>query len=314
MTLPLRRTTVMTLGASIMTLGLLILPGCGGRSDDSIAYVNEPTQGTPSGGGTGGAPAPDSTAGKTPAAAPAAKAEAPADSTPATKVEGWGTLKGRVVFEGNAPEPKVEIEKGKASKDPTVCAVNAPIVSQKLVVNPKNKGVKNAIVYIPQPTAVNKEAESEAKGRTVLFDQKGCVFDPHVLAVMEKSPVTVKSSDPVGHNVNIKLPNNQKNFTVPANGTTVFQTQAAERAPGQVVCDIHTWMTSWWYVSKNPYYAVTDDDGNFEIKNVPAGAQKVVVWAESVHPKLVANKEPVTIKPSGETTAEYKIDSKMINP
>jgi hypothetical protein len=309
MTRRLTPISLMALCAGITTSCLMVLPGCGAKSDDSIVYVNEPTAGRPTG---DGASAPANPSGAAPASASTAKSDSP-PAAPAAKAEGWGTLKGRVVFEGNPPPPVVEMAKGKAPKDPTVCAADAPIVSQKLVVNAKTKGVKNAIVYIPAPTDVNKEAESEARARTVLFDQKGCVFDPHVLAVMEKSPVTIKSSDPVGHNVHMKLQNDTANFAVQANGTTVFQSKAAERAPGQVVCDIHTWMTSWWYVSKNPYFAVTDDDGNFEIKNVPAGAQKVVVWQEAVHPKLVANKETVAIKPNDTTTVEYKIDPKMLN-
>jgi hypothetical protein len=300
------------LGAGLATSFLMFTAGCGGaaqKADYATVEVAEPALG----GTAGGSSTATSPAAGTPAAAAAGKADT-AEAAPAVKSEGWGDLKGRVVFEGEPPAPRVEVAQGKALKDPTVCAATTPIVSEKLIVDPKTKGVKYAIVYIPQPTAVNKEAESEARGRSIVFDQKGCVFEPHVLAVMEKSPVNIKSSDPVGHNVNVKLTNNSKNFSVPANGTTVFQTQGAERAPGQVVCDVHGWMTAWWYVSKNPYYAVTDDQGNFVIKNAPAGTQKVVVWQEAVHPKLVANKESVNIKANGETTMEYKITPALLNP
>ena len=70
--------------------------------------------------------------------------------------------------------------------------------------------------------------------------------------------------------------------SIAAGQTTTIHPLGAERTPGQVICDIHPWMTAWWMVLDNPYFAVTDENGNFEIKNVPAGTQKVVVWQEAV--------------------------------
>jgi len=45
-----------------------------------------------------------------------------------------------------------------------------------------------------------------------------------------------------------------------------------------VSCTIHPWMNGWVRVFNHPYYAVTDEHGNFELKNVPAGQFRVVVW------------------------------------
>ena len=77
---------------------------------------------------------------------PARRAAAP------VKAEGWGTLKGQVVFGGDPPTPKVLAEKGKAAKDPEVCAKDAPLVSERLVVDGATKGVKNVLVYLSKPT------------------------------------------------------------------------------------------------------------------------------------------------------------------
>src|SRR5262245_51753211 len=71
---------------------------------------------------------------------------------------GYGTIKGRLVWGGDkAPERKVRFEKGKAEKD-AVCAKNAPIMMDDLVVDPKSKGVQNAFVYLVKPTGQNPEA------------------------------------------------------------------------------------------------------------------------------------------------------------
>ena len=75
------------------------------------------------------------------------------------------------------------MEQGKAEKNPEVCAKDSPIESERLVVDPATKGVKNVLVYLPRPTAVNEDAKKAMAGRKVDFDQKGCVFEPHVLGL-----------------------------------------------------------------------------------------------------------------------------------
>ena len=96
-----------------------------------------------------------------------------------------------------------------------------------------------------------------------------------------------------------------------------FTPSAPERTPGQVVCDIHPWMTSWWMVLDSPYFAVTDDKGNFEIKNVPAGTQKVVVWQEAVAKGgfvTASSGEDMTIKANDTTEKQFSIDPTKLLP
>ena len=134
-------------------------------------------------------------------------------STAAVKAEGWGTLKGQFVFGGDPPPASDPSGKGKAEKDPEICAKDGPIKSERLVVDPASKGVRFALVYLPKPTAVNEDAKKAAASAKIEFDQKGCVFEPHVLGLMAGVPVTLKSSDPTNHNVNVKLKNSSFNQT-----------------------------------------------------------------------------------------------------
>src|SRR5206468_9774670 len=129
--------------------------------------------------------APPSTS-ATPTAAPSTTGSAPVTA------EGWGTLKGKVVYGGDAPTPKVIAEKGKAPKDPEVCAKDAPLVSERLVVDGPSKGVRNVLVYLPRPTSVSDEAKKAYAGANVVFDQDKCVFEPHVLGMMAGAPITLK--------------------------------------------------------------------------------------------------------------------------
>src|SRR4051794_23308449 len=98
-----------------------------------------------------------------------------------TTAEGeFGTIKGKLVFDGDAPEPKVLEAVGKASRDPNVCAASSPIRDERLVVDPKSKGVQDAIVYLVKPNGSNPDAIKELNAKTpkVVIDQKGCVYIP----------------------------------------------------------------------------------------------------------------------------------------
>jgi hypothetical protein len=287
--------------------------GCGGHpTDESDVSVVVPSSDVTVTSKAPGAAAPAPTSG----AAASPGAAVPAATTTAS-AGGWGTLKGQVVFSGTAPPTKTLEEQGKAEKDPDMCAVSAPIMSERLVIDDATKGVKNVLVYLPRPSAVNEDAKKEALAKTIEFDQKGCVFAPHVLGLMTGAKVVMKSSDPKNHNVNVKLKNTLFNSTI-AGGQSVPVTPAdPERTPGQVVCDIHPWMNSWWMVLDHPYVAVTDAKGNYEIKNVPAGSQKVVVWQEFVKGGgfvTAPSGENVDIKAGDATTKDFTIDAGKLLP
>jgi len=303
-------------GALTLSAALLLsIAGCGGKGPEidtaSSTVIADPSvpssrSSTP--------PAILTPTPATSASATATPITAPTTSSPSTttaKTEGWGTLKGRVVFDGDAPARAVistDPEKAKA------CGVTE-IKSERLVVDQASKGVKNAIVYIPKPNgAVNPEAKSAKASANVVFDQKKCVFEPHVLAIMTNTKLDIKSSDPVSHNINSKVQNNTFNDAIQPHGEMVKTPVAAARQPGMVTCDIHPWMMAYWLVLDHPYFAVTDDKGNFEIKNAPAGVQKVAVWQEATQFVTPAAGQEVTIAANGETTQEFQIKADKVKP
>ncbi len=311
----IRKGGFFALGLTTLFVSTAGLTGCNSgkapESDDAVVVPatgeNIPTvaNGNPSAAGSPTTETKANATASTPAAAPAAL----------VKAEGWGTLKGQIVFGGNPPEVPVLEEKGKAEKDPQFCAKDASIKSERLLVDGASKGVKNVLVYLPKPTAVNEEAKSAAASHEVTFDQDKCIFEPHVLGMMVGSKVTLKSSDEVNHNVNAKLQKNSPFNTILAAGqSSAFSPGEAERGPIPVTCDIHPWMQAWWMILDNPYIATTDEKGNFEIKNVPAGTQKVVVWQEATKFVTPPSGEDVNIK-AGETTSKtWTIDPGMVKP
>src|SRR5262249_26971064 len=136
----IRKPVLFGLGLSATLAAAAAGCGQGGETSDAV-YVPPPNAKLP----TTAAPGAPTTAGggSTPAATASAASSATTTATAAVKAEGWGTLKGKVVFGGDPPQPKVKQEKGKAVKDPEFCAKDAPILSEHLVVNSGTKGVKN---------------------------------------------------------------------------------------------------------------------------------------------------------------------------
>jgi hypothetical protein len=296
-----------SLGAAAIAVAI---SGCGGGSqqvDDARVLPSEGLGSTASAPPPAGSPAAPASPG-TPAANPA---DTPAPATGA--VEGWGTIKGRVVFDGTPPEAKTL----RVDKNPEVCA-KTPLKSERLVVDEASKGVRYALVYIPRPTKKNPEAVSAASQATVEFDQQQCTFKPHAVALMKGAKVVLKSSDPVNHNVNAHLKVNPPyNKVLPEGEAITLEGLAAERQPAEVTCDIHSWMKAYWLIIDSPYFAVTDAQGNFEIKDVPAGAQKLVVWHEAVAQNFVtaSSGDNINVKPNDATKLpDYKIPSAKIRP
>jgi plastocyanin len=316
-------TSVYRLGLIAGTLSLGLLSGCGTGSstpaDGGVVRITEPDKLTGGAGVAAAAPAAsnDGAMAAEPAASPAA-AEATTAAAPsgeaAGATEGWGTLKGRVVFVGDVPLLQPLVAKGSDVKDAQVCAAQ-DVPNEKLIVDPTTKGVRNAIVYIPRPTTVNPAAQAAAEKAVVEFDQKNCVFVPHVLAVAKGGKILIKSSDQAGHNVHSLLRGTSFNQGIQPGSQVTLEVKNAEGRPGQVVCDIHPWMKAWWLTLNNPYFAVTNEQGEFEIKDVPAGEQKVVVWTEATHPAFVTSSgtgDPVTIPAGGEASVEFKLEASKV--
>jgi hypothetical protein len=108
------------------------------------------------------------------------------------------------------------------------------------------------------------------------------VFLSHVLAVSVGQTVTLMNSDNVGHNTNIGGKSLKFNQIVPAGGEIPLVPQKEEAAPAKVVCSIHPWMVAYMLPRDNGYYAVTGEDGSFEIANLPAGEElEIQVWHEN---------------------------------
>jgi hypothetical protein len=198
----------------------------------------------------------------------------------------WGTIKGQVVWGGQTvPEPKVVDLKD--NKDREHCLSKGPIVSEELVVNPKNKGVRWAFVWLePEPgdppLKIHPKLAAIEK-KQIEVDQPCCKFEPHALGLRQGQEIVAKNSAPVPHNINwtggSKNPGN--NVIIPAGGSYTIKDLQADKLSVKIVCNIHGWMGGWVRIFDHPYFAITDENGKFEIKHAPAGKFRLRGWHEA---------------------------------
>ncbi len=196
----------------------------------------------------------------------------------------WATLKGQVIWDAPAPDqPKIV-----AGVNKDVCAKDPAPLEEDYIINKGNKGLKNVFVWI-QPTGAEKGAKfpvaniypnllKPAKD-TAEIDQPCCRFIPHVLAAREGQKMLIKNSAPIAHNAKWSSKDNGEiNPLLPAGGKFELQKPlVAESGEISLNCSLHSWMKAHVRVFDHPYFAITDDDGNFEIPDAPVGAYSIFV-------------------------------------
>lgn len=201
------------------------------------------------------------------------------ETAQATEKEGWGHLRGRFTITG-APEPaKLAI-----TKDEAYCG-KFTIVDRSLIVNPDG-GLANVVVMLnlkrgvkpPQP----HESYQATENANVLLDNIKCEFQPRVVLLRSSQTLEVKNSDPdpIAHNTKVEADPPINPILPP--GQTITAKFKAGRLPSPVSCSIHPWMTAKLVVKDTPYMAVTDDQGEFTIENLPAGKWEFQVWQEKL--------------------------------
>jgi len=216
----------------------------------------------------------------------------------------WSDVKGQVVFAGANVPKQAPLN---VNKDQQACLAKGPILNEEVVVNPQNKGVANVFVWITDASGakppMNPALAKPAKP-TVELDQPTCAFEPHALAMREGQTLVAKNTAPVAHNVNWQgspAKNPGGNKIIPPGKDEKISNLKADKRPIAVSCNIHPWMKGWVRVYDHPYFAVTDKDGNFEIKGAPAGKYKIWYWSDTGYKggAAGANGEDITIKGGG---------------
>jgi len=205
-----------------------------------------------------------------------------------------GTISGTIHYEGKAPKAK----KLKMNADPFCKGAHkkAPH-NDEIVVNDGN--VEGVFVYIK--SGLSATQKTSAKPMKAEIDQHGCLYEPKVVGVVAGQPLIIKNSDSTLHNVHSFAKSNQ-NFNQAMSGVGSIEKTFAKPEMGiKMKCDVHPWMSSYINVMDHPFFATTNEKGEFTIKDIPDGEYTLEAW----HVKL--GTKTASVKVSGSA----KVDLKM---
>jgi len=221
---------------------------------------------------------------------------------PSVNAAATGKITGSVKLSGAAPHMRgIDM-----SKDPYCSKAHEsnPAKMENVVVG-SGDGLANVVVYISEGLSGNEGASSPEP----VFDQKGCMYQPHVLAMDVDQKFKVITSDQTTHNIH-PLPapgggNIGWNKSQPPGAPPIETSWKAAEVAINVKCNIHPWMHGYFVVVKGPY-GTSDDNGNFTVDNVPAGSYTVTAWQE----ELGTQTQKVTVGAGASAKADFTFKSK----
>jgi len=185
------------------------------------------------------------------------------------------------------------------SKDPSCGQTRggAPPAGENVVVG-ANGGLANVVVYISEGLSGAVLVAS----KPVTFEQKGCQYIPHVVAVNPGQHMTILNSDKTMHNIHPDPKpgggNNAFNKSQLGGAPALDITWPAEEIAIPVKCNVHPWMHAYIAVVKGPN-GVSDGGGSFTLDNVPPGTYTLTAWHETYGTQTqkvtVAEGKPATV-------------------
>ena len=203
---------------------------------------------------------------------------------------GTARIVAKVVLSGTPPRPT----KLQMNADP-VCAKKhqtTAVLSQTVEAG-ADGALKDTLVFVKDGVTGAYPAPSTP----ATLDQIGCVYTPHVFGVMAGQPVQIINSDPTLHNIHpMPVVNAGFNIGMPIEGMKQTRAFSKAEAPFHVKCDVHPWMSAYIGVFSHPFFGVSNEQGEAELKNLPAGTFQVQAWQE----KYGALTQSVTVA-AGET-------------
>ena len=205
-----------------------------------------------------------------------------------------GVVSGKISFTGTAQAAR-KIDMG---ADPVCAGSGENIQTEDVVVN-SNATLKNVFVYVKDGLSGKT---FETPKTSVALDQKGCHYAPHVLGIQVNQPLDIVNSDSTLHNVH-GIPTQSKEFNLgmPIQGMKLSRKFDKPEVMVKFKCDVHPWMHAYIGVVDHPFFGVTNDQGSFEIKDLPPGKYTLEAW----HEKYGTQTKEITVDESGSQSVDF---------
>ena len=199
---------------------------------------------------------------------------------------------GHVHFAGQVPKA---VRSG-STTDPS-CPKLAAGTNQEFVTG-TDGALANVVVYVSDGLGAQT---FDVPAEAAVIEQKGCLYEPHVLAFRANQTLKVINDDKTMHNIHPMPSNNREwNKAEPA-GAIVEEKFAREEVGIPVKCNVHPWMRSYLAVFKHPFFAVTGRDGSFDLRNLAPGEYTLQAW----HEKLGTMTQKITVVAGQTKTVDF---------
>ena len=185
-----------------------------------------------------------------------------------------GAISGKVTLEGAPPRSKpLDLTK---EPDCVLMHASKPLYPENVLTGPGNS-LRNVVVYVSSETS----DEAARPLSPAVFDQRGCHYTTHVLAVRVGQEIQISNSDPFSHNIHPLARVNREWNKMQPPGTPPFSYAYDHEEIIPIKCNIHPWMQGYFVVLKTSHFAVTGEDGRFTLPDLPPGHYVVTAWHEA---------------------------------
>ena len=193
--------------------------------------------------------------------------------------EPFGSIRGRVVVDGDVPPPGVLMRAGRHS--PGFPKTEVP--DDSLQVHSQNHGLANVLVFLTDVKRVRSAQAAIPNGPVVMEINDGR-FQSRAFILRTGQHFGAKSHDGLTYYLRLQGSGNPPVHNWPVPGSAALAAvplrSKAEAEPVQVFSNVHPWMKAWVLVLDHPYAAITDENGRFQINLIPVGDYHVRVWHE----------------------------------
>jgi plastocyanin len=212
-------------------------------------------------------------------------------------VNAASSITGTITFEGKAPA----LRPLAMDADPACAKKHSGPVPNEMLALGSGNTMGNIMVWVSKGLPSGKTWP--APSTPVTLDQKGCVYQPHVMGIMVGQQYKILNSDGVLHNIHT-LPKVNPSFNKGMPPTLKETTTKFDKpeAVFHIKCDVHPWMSAYVAVFTHPFFSVTSTDGKFTISGLDPGTYEVTAW----HEKLGTRTASVTVGANDKKTQDFK--------